>query len=138
MNDQINQEILNELKRQTILTKKMNTVVPIVVVIFLVACTLLTPYIINKFRAQPQQYPQSWSQVRNATDTGDIDTALRIAKALTEKNPNDWYGYSYLGIIYNSMGDNINAEICFSKAYELYPTEDNKKNIEAIREVLAK
>jgi len=138
MNDQINQEILNELKSQTILTKKMNTFVPIVVVMVLVACTLLTPYIINKFKSQTPQSPQSWSQVRNASDTGDIDTALRIAKALTEKNPNDWYGYSYLGVIYNSMGDNKNAEINFSKAYELFPTKDNKANLEAIRSVLNK
>ncbi len=138
MNDQINQEILNELKSQTILTKKINTFVPILVVIFLVALTVLTPYIANKFKAQPQQCPQSWSQVRNANDTGDIDTALRIAKALTEKNPNDWYGYSYLGIIYNSMGDNKNAEINFSKAYELFPTKDNKENLAAIRSVLNK
>ena len=85
---------------------------------------------------QDEQLPPNWTEVSRAYDAGDLETALNIAKQLSAKNPHDWYAYSYLGNLYNSMSDIKSAEKNFAKAYSLFPTKENKERLEAIKKVV--
>lgn len=139
MNDQINQQILDELRRQTKLGKSSTIITSVVFIIILIVAVLITPYIASKFKNIPQQQsPPSWGEVNSLFDSCNYQEALRIAKTLTNKSPNYWYGYSYIGSIYNAMGDHKNAEINFAKAYELFPTKENKEKLHAITTVMNK
>ena len=138
MNNQLDQQILDELRKQTKYVKKTNIVILIVVVILISLITVLTPYLQKKFHSTSQQPQISWGQVGSAFDTCDYEEALRVAKLLTEKSTKHWYGYSYLGSIYNAMGDLKNAEANYAIAYELFPTKENKEQLDAIRSVLNK
>ena len=138
MNEQINQQILDELQRQTQLVKTSSIITPIIFLNFIVVAILFTPYIASKYRDTPRQTPPSWGDVNSFFDSCNYQEALRIAQKLTKKSPEYWYGYSYIGSIYNALGDHKNAETNFAKAYELFPTKENKENLEAIRSVMNK
>jgi tetratricopeptide (TPR) repeat protein len=139
MNEEINQKILDELREQTKYYKRSVVYTLIIVCFFLALIILtiyLTPYIQKQFKDKSEQLPPNWTEVSRAYDAGDLETALNIAKQLSAKNPHDWYAYSYLGNLYNSMGDIKNAEKNFAKAYSLFPTKENKERLEAIKSIL--
>ena len=139
MNDQINQQILDELRRQTKLVKSSSIITSLVILVVFIVVILITPYMASKYKNTPQQQsPPSWGEVNSFFDSCNYQEALRIAKTLKEKSPNYWYGYSYVGSIYNAMGDHKNAEINFAKAYELFPTKDNKEKLDAMKTVINK
>ena len=69
-------------------------------------------------------------------DKEDLDDALRIATELMNKNPRNAYGEQTLGFINKDMGALASAEKHFARAYELFPSEDNEKNLTAIRKAL--
>jgi cytochrome c-type biogenesis protein CcmH/NrfG len=139
MNEEINQKILNELREQTKYYKRSILYTLIIVSFFLALIILtiyLTPYIQKQFKDKSEQAVPSWTEVNRAYDAGHLDTALDMAKQLSAKNPHDWYGYSYLGNLYNSIGDIKNAEKNLAKAYSLFPTKENQERLEAIKKVL--
>jgi len=140
MDEQINKEILEELRKQTKLTKKMNMYSLIMILIAIVVIVVTRQYTHKKYLAEPDKAspPMTWQDISSSFDKGDYEKALKTAKTLTEKNPKYWYGYSYLGSIYTAQGDLKNAEINYSKAYELFPIKDNKENLDAIRKVINK
>lgn len=136
MNEEINQKILDELRKQTQYSKR-SVVYTLIIIFFFIGLTiLLTPYIQKQFKDKSEQTGPNWTEVSRAYNAGDLDTALNIAKQLSTKNPHDWYAYSYLGNLYNSMGDIKSAEKNFAKAYSLFPTKENKERLEAIKKVL--
>ncbi len=82
---------------------------------------------------EPVSFPIGWRDVRNALERQQFDSALSMALELRDKNPDYYYGHSYLGSIYLAKGDLENAEKAYARAYELFPTEDNRKPLEAVR-----
>jgi tetratricopeptide (TPR) repeat protein len=141
MDDQIGKEILEELRKQTQHVKKTNTnnfYISIIVLIIIGGIFFAGQYFSKKHSAQlNKECPLSWSEVRDSLDKCDYAKALSSATFLTERSPKHWLGYSYLGSIYTAMGDIKNAELNYLKAYELFPTKDNKDNLDAIRHVLS-
>jgi tetratricopeptide (TPR) repeat protein len=138
MSDQYNQEILDELRKQTKLWKNTTIITPVIFFIIIGLIFVSGRYFLKKDQpARPQAKP-SWTQARDAFDNCNYEDALHVAKILTEKSPKYWYGYSFLGGMYTAMGDFKNAEINFAKAYELFPTKENKENLDAVRIVLSK
>ena len=75
----------------------------------------------------------SWDQVTAAMKRQDFSGALSMAQALVARQPNYYYGHAYLGTIYLAMGDLTNAEAQYSRAYELFPNEENDKDLAAVR-----
>jgi predicted negative regulator of RcsB-dependent stress response len=137
MDDQIGKEILEELRKQTQYVKKTNTnnlYTSIIVLIIIGGIFFAGQYFSKKHSAElNKERSPSWSEVRDSLDKCDYAKALDSAKFLTERSPKHWYGYSYLGSIYTALGDTKNAELNYLKAYELFPTKDNKENLDAIR-----
>jgi cytochrome c-type biogenesis protein CcmH/NrfG len=80
---------------------------------------------------------ETWSSVNTAIENFKYDKAADIAQRLTDKNPNDYYGYSYLGHIALQRNRLKEAEGYFARAYELFPTSDHEQKLLAVRKLLA-
>ncbi len=70
-------------------------------------------------------------------DHQDFSAALSMAQALTARQPDYYYGHAFLGSIYLAMGDVTNSEAQYSRAYQLFPSEDGAKDLAAVRKRLA-
>ena len=80
----------------------------------------------------------SWESTRHAMEQGEFDLALGMATDMAERHPDYYYAHSYLGTIYLAQGELEEAEQAYERAYELLPTEDNRKYLEAVRARLNK
>ena len=56
-----------------------------------------------------------------------------MAQTNVARQPSDYYGHSYLAYIYLILGDVTNSEAEYSRAYQLFPSEDNEKSLSAVR-----
>jgi cytochrome c-type biogenesis protein CcmH/NrfG len=125
MSEDTNQEILKELQK----SRRSNQVLMVVITISLLLVTIS--------RQKPAESDHSWAAVQTAIRQLDYTRALTLAQANVARQPSDYYGHSYLGIIYLAMGDVTNSEAEYSRAYQLFPTEDNDKTLSAVRKRLA-
>jgi hypothetical protein len=97
MSDQFNQEILDELRKQTKLWKNTTIITPVIIFIIIGLIFVSGRYFLKKDQpAMPQAKP-SWTQARDAFDNCNYEDALHVAKILTEKSPK-WvlWGRCYL------------------------------------------
>lgn len=125
MSEDINQEILKELQR----SRRSNQVLLAVIAIVFIVVTIS--------HQKSSETDHSWTAVQTAVRQLDYSRALALAQANVARQPSDYYGHSYLGIIYLAMGDVTNSEAEYLRAYELFPSEDNEKNLSAIRKRIA-
>jgi tetratricopeptide (TPR) repeat protein len=77
--------------------------------------------------------PDSCQKLRNLEDTNQFEQAANMAHRLIKNNPNDACPFYYVGLISLESGDLKEAEKYFIRAYELFPTEFNEKNLKAVR-----
>ena len=143
MAEDMQQQILNELRNQTAMFKKANKTNIIVICIFLVVMALftgLTPFIPQISRRPSTASPRadSWQEVRSLWDQGESGKADEMLTRLIKKYPNYWYGYALLGSFHQELGKFKEAEDAYAKAYDLFPSEENRKILDAIRTVLRK
>ena len=125
MSEDINQEILKELRR----SRRSNQILLAVIGITLLAVII--------WRQKPPEPDNSWTAVQTAMRELDYSRALTLAQANVARQPGDYYGHSYLGVIYLAMGDLTNSEAEYSQAYQLFPNEENERNLSAIRKRIA-
>src|SRR6266404_8812067 len=121
--------MLAELKK---LRSRIETNTVFVVLLFV---GLIFYFLIQLYSPTPghsrQSHAESWSSVRTALDNFQYDKAMDIAQRLTEKTPNYYYGYAYLGHIALERDRLKDAEGYFARAYELFPTDQNRQQLEA-------
>jgi cytochrome c-type biogenesis protein CcmH/NrfG len=127
MSEDINQEILVELRKIRTISRRMCYLI----VVFIIVCA------VPLFQQGRRQDSDSWQHVRAAVDSGDSQKALSMAQALIARQPDYAYGHAYLGYVYLAMDDLTNAEAQYSRAYELFPDEDGKKDLDAVRKRIA-
>jgi cytochrome c-type biogenesis protein CcmH/NrfG len=84
-------------------------------------------------RQKPAESEHSWSAVQTAIRQLDYHRALLLAKTNVALQPYDYYGHGYLGVIYLAIGDVTNSEVEYSRAYQLFPSEENEKSLAAVR-----
>ena len=125
MSEDINQEILKELQK----SRRSNQVLMAVIAIVLL--------LVSVSHQKPAEPDHSWTAVQTAVKQLDYSRALTMAQANVARQPSDYYGHSYLGFIYLAMGDVTNSEAEYSRAYQLFPSEDNEKSLSAVRKRLA-
>ena len=139
MNEELNREILAELRKQTHKLTQYNWI-GLACILLLVVVFGVYIYARQRLYSHPQHQEHdrapSWSQVEQAMDRLDHQRALSLAKALVERAPNYYYGHSFLGSIYLAMGDTKQAEAQYARAYELFPSEENEKSLRAVRKRL--
>ena len=122
MNEDINQEILIELR-------KLKRVFYLILVFVVVGSV---PAFYAGFTRGLSKV-DSWDQVTTAMRRQDFPKALSMGQALVASQPNYYYGHAYLGAIYMAMGDVTNAEAQYLRAHELFPNEESEKNLVAVR-----
>jgi tetratricopeptide (TPR) repeat protein len=74
----------------------------------------------------------TWSRVQQAIRRHDYHRALNLAKEVVSEDPDDYYAHAYLGYIYSQLGNLNQAELEYSRAYEL-SVKDLKARLEAVR-----
>jgi len=124
MSEDTNQEILVELR-------KLKRIFYAMLFFFILACVPAF------YEGVTHDSSDSWEQVTSAMRRQDFPAALSMAQSLVASQPNYDYGRAYLGYIYLTMGDVTNAETQYSRAYQLFPSEENQKNLAAVRNRLA-
>ena len=97
--------------------------------------TLLFNYFIKKnindFKTQTIGN-KSWYDVCSKQRSGEIKEAISIANELIELTPNYPEGHTRLGHLYIISGDLPKSKEHFEKAYNLFPSNENKENLDAI------
>jgi tetratricopeptide (TPR) repeat protein len=127
MSEDINQEILAELRRIRTFIRRM--CYAIVVLIILAS--------VPAFQQGWRAGSPSWEQVRSLMSRQDFPVALSMAQSLVAAQPHYDYGHVYLGYVYLAMGDITNAEKQYSDACAIFPSEENQKNLAAVQKRLA-
>lgn len=125
MSKDINQEILAEIRKSRRSTQILLAIIAIVMLV------------VSLTHQKPAEPDHSWAAVQTFVKQLDFSRALTMAQANVARQPSDYYGHSYLGYIYLAMGDVTNAEAEYSRAYRLFPSEDNEKSLVAVRKRLA-
>ena len=74
----------------------------------------------------------TWSRVEQAIRQHDYDRALNLVKQIASEDSENHYAHEYLGYIYSQMGKLDQAELEYSRAYEL-AAKDLKARLEAVR-----
>jgi tetratricopeptide (TPR) repeat protein len=120
--EDINQQVLSELRglhhtNQWIL-------------LITIAVLVTTAYLVIEL---PRRITSPWSAVTQAIRQYDYQKAVNLAKQLIAEHPDDYYGHEYLGNIYLQMGQLNQAELEYSRAYQLAPPEHLKAQLEEVR-----
>ncbi len=143
MNSETENQILNELRGQTVLLKKAmraNTVAIIMLGIFILFF-FISISLRSRLHANSNPTPQSfdsWRVANDLSDRGNYKESADMIQRLINKHPDYYYGYALMGSLQLELGNLQDAEANYAKAYDLLPTEDNEKNLVAIRKALEK
>lgn len=137
MTEEIEKQIVDELRNQTALQKRINVTALIILGIFLFVFLPFHGQIISRFKSAPQTI-DSWREARSLNDNGDHQKSMEMIQRLIKKHPDYYYGYYLLGSLNQEIGNLNEAEANYAKAYDLFPTEDNEKDLAAIRKAIEK
>ena len=130
MRDDINQEILAELRGVRSIVRRLFWLLLLLVIVSVLAFPIYR-------RSRSASSVASWQSVTTAMSEQDFPKALAEAQALVAQKPNYYYGHAYLGAIYLAMDDVTNAHTHYLRAYELFPNEQSEKDLAAVRKRLA-
>jgi tetratricopeptide (TPR) repeat protein len=129
MNEDTDQKILTELRQLSLISRR---------VFFLLVLVLILSILSVLFQpSRSSSPPLSFDSVDKAMRQQDFPKALAEAHALVARAPSNYYGYTYLGAIELARGELTNAEAYYLRAFELFPNEENEKDLTAIRKRLA-
>jgi tetratricopeptide (TPR) repeat protein len=126
MENDINQKILEELQR---LRKTIQWTSAVSLLVLAGVC--LWAFVLVPSRQASRASP--WTDVSAAMHQYDYPKALKLAQQLAAAHPDDYYSHYYLGWIYVEMGDLARGEAEYSRAYQLWPSEDMQKRLEVVR-----
>ena len=115
MTEDINQEILAELRGVTSIGRRLFSLLLLLVIVSFLAVP-------SSRRSRSASSVASWESVNTAMRQQDFPKALAEAQALVTQQPNYYYGHAYLGAIYLAMGEVTNAQTHYLRAYELFQT----------------
>ncbi len=130
MTEDINQEILAELRGVRSIGRRLFSLLLLLVIVSFLAVP-------SSRRSRSASSVASWESVNTAMRQQDFPKALAEAQALVTQQPNYYYGHAYLGAIYLAMGEVTNAQTHYLRAYELFPNEQSEKDLAAVRKRLA-
>jgi cytochrome c-type biogenesis protein CcmH/NrfG len=80
---------------------------------------------------------RSWSEVRCLIDRQEFKRAFAVAERLVAQAPRNPYGHSVLGQLFLAVDDIKNAEIQYSMAYDLFPSDEAQETLQALRKRMA-
>ena len=126
MDNDMNQKILDELQK---LRKTIQWTSVMSVLVLVAVCVGAFAFV----RSRQASQANPWADVTTAMHRYDYPKALKLAQQLAAEHPDDYYSHYYLGWIYVEMGDLAHGEAEYLRAYQLWPSEDMQKKLEAVR-----
>ena len=141
MDTDTERQMLEELRAQTALLKSANKAnwigiasLGILVVLF-VAAIALKDRITSSFKTSAASV-DSWKDARALFDRDEFSKGKEMIHRLIAKHPDYYYGYTLMGAGEQRFGNLQEAESNYAKAYDLFPTEENGKDLVAIRKAI--
>jgi len=119
--DHLNEQILAELQSLRRLIKRG-------LIAFLILFPILFVAVIRVPRPEGE-----YVRVNAAMRALDYDRAESLAQKLVDDHPQDYSLLNYLGNVYLRAGDLTKAEEVYSRSYAMYPSEETRKILDAIR-----
>ena len=95
---------------------------------FLILFTVLFMAVIRVPRPEGE-----FAKANSAMRALDYDRAESLAEKLVDGHPQDYSLLNYLGSVYLRAGDLTRAEEVYSRSYAMYPSEETRKTLDAIR-----
>ncbi len=132
-------DALRELNAQLRQLRRATNIALVVCVVLVIGFALYLPIryrslTTSRSRQLTQQTPaDSYATVRSAMDCLDYDKATQILQRIVLQYPNDYYGFVYLGNVALATGRLKEAESHYSRAYAVFPSEDNERALRAVR-----
>jgi cytochrome c-type biogenesis protein CcmH/NrfG len=124
MSEETNQEILAELR-------KLKRIFSAMLVVFILMS------IPSFYYGFTHDSSNSWERVTTAMGRQNFTVALSMAQSLVRQQPDYSYGHAWLGAIYLAMDDVTNSEAQYSRACQLFPSEEYEKDLAAVRKRMA-
>ena len=137
------QQLLHELRNHTLLFKQTNRTLAVMLAWLGILSVLAAAGLVfgdRLFAAgrDRDEAGDSWRSARVLVDKGDLTRGREMIGRLIAKNPRNYYGYRLLGFVEQESGNLKESEASFVRACELFPTDENEKNLAAIRKVREK
>jgi cytochrome c-type biogenesis protein CcmH/NrfG len=120
MSEDSNQEILAELRK----LKR---------IFYAILVFIILGFIPSFYYGVTRDSSDSWERVTTAMRRQSFPAALSMAQTLVQRQPDYSYGHAWLGAIYLAMDDVTNSEAQYSRAYQLFPSEEYEKDLAAVR-----
>ena len=93
-------------------------------------------FVASKIAPVHRRSGATWNDVTAACANFDYEKAAALTLRLIDRNPRDYYGYTHLAYIRLCQDDPANAAAAAARAYELFPSEENRDKLAAIRKLL--
>ena len=142
MDMDVERQMLEELRSQTKLMRDANRTNAFALVwlvggsLLIVVCMAFgDTFFGGRARAESRD---SWRAARGLVDQGELTRGTEMIGKLMARNPRNYYGYRLMGLVEQQRGDLKASEANFARACELFPTEENEKNLAAIRKAREK
>lgn len=132
MEDDMNQQILKELKKLNRISIWTSIIFALILIIF-ISVSLIYRVKVNK---KTNYDIPIWTQINDARNRADNEEEIRLVKTLIDKNPNDYYLNVYLGSAYMFKRDLQNAEKHYARGYELFPLKEYEEYLKAVRKLI--
>jgi tetratricopeptide (TPR) repeat protein len=140
MDADMGQQILDELRNHTRVLKGASRAFAVatawlgILVVLTMVSLFFGDRISAAFRAR-ETPPDSWREARALMDRGDLQPSREMLGRMIARNPRNFYNHRLLGFVEQQRGNLVESEAAFARAFELFPSEENEKNLAAIRRV---
>jgi tetratricopeptide (TPR) repeat protein len=98
--------------------------------VFVIGIAILAIVLYLVFETPRETDP--WQPIYQAIQRHQYERALNLTRQIINERPDDYYGREYLGYIYSQMGKLDQAELEYSRAYDLATKELNAR-LDALR-----
>ncbi len=131
----INKEILAELKyiSRAQKTQRKSAIISVIFLIIIIPMLVLLADENEETAENEPAVTESWDEVDSLDNSNNTQQALDMALRLRDKLPHDFFGYTKSAELLNRLGRDVEAEINYQKAYDLWPSKDNYDNLSVIQ-----
>lgn len=140
MDADMGQQMLDEMRNHTRLLKGASRTFAVaatwlgILVVLTTVSLFFGDRLAAAFRAR-ETPPDSWREARALMDRGDLQQSRDMLDRMIARNPRNFYNHRLLGFVEQQRGNLKASEAAFVRAFELFPSEENEKNLAAIRRV---
>jgi len=131
----MNDESTNEPIRVIKAARRDNWIIILFLILVLIGSICFAQWKSDSYmHPNPKTYVYTWKDVDLSVSQLNYDNAISIIESvIIKKYPSDSYAYNYLGTLNRRLGNFKEAEKAYQKAYDFFPSEENKRLLDAIQ-----